>query len=261
MKKIDLNCDLGESFGAYTIGMDEQVIPLISSCNIACGYHASDPLVMRRTVELAKEAGIGIGAHPGFPDLMGFGRRNLNISPEEAGAYITYQLGALHAFARSAGVRLQHVKPHGALYNMAGKDPALADAIAQAVRAFDPELILLGLAGSESIKAARKIGLSAASEVFADRAYMPDGSLMPRSRAGAVIKDEDEAIRRVIRMVKEHRVTACDGTDIEIVPDSVCVHGDNEKALVFVTRIRSALEAEGIGIAPLTEVCASRVIR
>ena len=251
MVKVDLNCDLGESFGAYTIGMDDKVIPLISSCNIACGYHASDPLVMKKTVALAGQAGIGIGAHPGFPDLMGFGRRNMNVSPDEAAAYVTYQLGALHAFARSAGYSLQHVKPHGALYNMAGKDYKLALAIAKAVQKFDPSLILMGLAGSESIRAARDIGLTAASEVFADRAYMPDGSLVPRSREGAVIHDEEEAIRRVVRMVKEHRVRAIDGTDIEIVPDSVCVHGDNVKALTFVTRIRAALEAKGVDIAPL----------
>ena len=254
MIKVDLNCDLGESFGAYTIGMDEKVIPLISSCNIACGFHASDPVVMRNTVRLAREAGIGIGAHPGYPDLMGFGRRELKISPDEAGAYIAYQLGALYAFARSAGVRIQHVKPHGAFYNTAGKDYALALAIARAVQAFDPELILLGLAGSESVKAAQDIGLPVAREVFADRAYMPDGSLMPRGREGAVIHDEEEAIRRVVRMVKEHKVTACDGTDIEIIPDSICVHGDNEKALTFVTQIRAALEAEGVGIAPLAEI-------
>ena len=254
MAKVDLNSDLGESFGAYTIGMDDKVIPLISSCNIACGYHASDPLVMAKTISLAKEAGIGIGAHPGFPDLMGFGRRNMNVSPAEAAAYVTYQLGALYAFARSAGVQLQHVKPHGALYNMAGKDHALALAIAKAVQAFDPSLILMGLAGSESVKAAEEIGLPVAREVFADRAYMPDGSLMPRGREGAVIHDENEAIRRVIRMVKEHKVTACDGTDIEIVPDSICVHGDNVKALTFVTQIRSALKEEGVEIAPLSEI-------
>ena len=253
MTKIDLNCDLGESFGAYTMGMDERVIPLISSCNIACGYHASDPLVMRKTVAMAKEAGIGIGAHPGFPDLMGFGRRNMAVSPEEAAAYITYQLGALYAFAKSMHTRLQHVKPHGALYNMAGKDYRLALAIAKAVKDFDPSLILMGLSGSESVRAAEEIGIPVAREVFADRAYMPDGSLVPRSMEGAMIRDENEAIRRVIRMVKEHKVTAIDGTDIEIVPDSVCVHGDNEKALTFVTQIRSALEAEGIGIAPLSK--------
>jgi len=254
MTKIDLNCDLGESFGAYTMGMDERVIPLISSCNIACGYHASDPLVMRKTVAMAKEAGIGIGAHPGFPDLMGFGRRNMAVSPEEAAAYITYQLGALYAFAKSMHTRLQHVKPHGALYNMAGKDYKLALAIAKAVKDFDPSLILMGLSGSESVRAAEEIGIPIAREVFADRAYMPDGSLVPRSMEGAMIRDENEAIRRVIRMVKEHKVTAIDGTDIEIVPDSVCVHGDNEKALTFVTQIRSALEAEGIEIAPLSKI-------
>ena len=251
MVKIDLNCDLGESFGAYTIGMDDKVIPLISSCNIACGYHASDPLVMKKTVEMAAKAGIGIGAHPGFPDLMGFGRRNMNISPAEASAYVTYQLGALYAFARSAGVKLQHVKPHGALYNMAGKNYDLALAIAKAVQSFDPSLILMGLAGSQSVKAAQDIGLPVANEVFADRAYTPDGSLMPRTMEGAVIHDERLAISRVVRMVMEHKVTACDGTDIEIIPDSVCVHGDNVKALAFVTEIRKALEAEGVTIAPL----------
>ena len=254
MAKVDLNCDLGESFGAYTIGMDEKVIPLISSCNIACGFHASDPEVMKKTIALAKKAGIGIGAHPGFPDLMGFGRRNLNVSPAEAAAYITYQLGALFGFAKSAGVKIQHVKPHGALYNMAGKNYDLALAIAKAVQDFDPEIILLGLSGSESIKAAQDIGLPAAREVFADRAYMPDGSLMPRTMEGAVIHDEKVAIERVIRMVKEHKITAADGNDIVIVPDSICVHGDNEKALAFVTQIRAALEAEGVEIAPLAEI-------
>jgi UPF0271 protein len=185
---------------------------------------------------------------------MGFGRRNLNVSPAEAGAYVTYQLGALYAFAKSAGVKIQHVKPHGALYNMAAKDYALALAIAEAVKAFDPSLILLGLSGSKSVRAAQDIGLPSAGEVFADRAYMPDGSLMPRSMEGAVIRDEGEAIRRVVRMVKEGKVTACDGTDIGIVPDSICVHGDNAKALTFVTQIRSALEAEGIQIASLSDI-------
>lgn len=254
MAKVDLNCDLGESFGAYTMGMDDKVIPLISSCNIACGYHASDPLVMQKTIAMAKEAGIGIGAHPGYPDLMGFGRRNMTVSPAEAGAYVTYQLGALYAFAKSAGMKLQHVKPHGALYNMAGKDYKLALAIAKAVQAFDPSLILMGLAGSESVKAAKDIGLPVAQEVFADRAYMPDGSLVPRSREGAVIHDEELAISRVVCMVKENKVETIDGVDIEIVPDSICVHGDNEKALTFVTQIRKALAAEGVEIAPLSKI-------
>ena len=249
--KVDLNSDIGESFGRYTLGMDSQIIPLISSCNIACGYHAGDPDVMNKTVKLAKEAGIAIGAHPGYPDLMGFGRRNLVVSPQEAADYITYQLGALYGFAKSNGMKIQHVKPHGAFYNMAGKDYNLALAIAKAIQAFDPEIICLALAGSESVKAAKDIGLPVAQEVFADRAYMPDGSLVPRSRPDAMITDENEAIERVVRMVKEHRVTAVNGEDIEIIPDSICVHGDNAKALAFVSNIRTRLEAEGVTIAPL----------
>ena len=256
MPKIDLNCDLGESFGTYKLGMDDKVIPLISSCNIACGFHASDPAVMKKTVAMAKEAGIGIGAHPGFPDLMGFGRRNMKVTPSEAAEYITYQLGALYGFAKSAGVAIQHVKPHGALYNMAGADYDLALAIAKAIQDFDPEIILLGLSGSQSIKAAQDIGLPCAKEVFADRGYMPDGSLMPRSLEGAVIKDENEAIERVLRMVLENKITACDGNDIDIIPESVCVHGDNEKALEFVSKIRAALEKEGIEICPMADVIA-----
>ena len=169
MNKVDLNCDLGESFGRYTLGMDEEVIPLVSSANIACGYHASDPVVMERTVGLATGAGIGIGAHPGFPDLMGFGRRNMNVTPAEAKAYVTYQLGALYGFCRSKGVKLQHVKPHGALYNMAGKDAKLAEAIVEAVYEFDSDIILLGLSGSEMIRAAQRKGLRCANEFFADR--------------------------------------------------------------------------------------------
>ena len=251
MIKVDLNSDIGESFGRYKLGMDEQIIPLISSCNVACGYHAGDPTVMNNTLKMAKEAGIAIGAHPGYPDLMGFGRRNMVVSPQEAADYITYQLGALYGFAKSNGMKIQHVKPHGAFYNMAGKDYNLALAIAKAIQAFDPEIICLALAGSESVRAARDIGLPVAQEVFADRAYMPDGSLVPRSRPDAMITDENEAIERVVRMVKEHRVTAVNGEDIEIIPDSICVHGDNAKALAFVSNIRTRLEAEGVVIAPL----------
>ncbi|MDO4490923.1 MAG: 5-oxoprolinase subunit PxpA [Lachnospiraceae bacterium] len=254
MVKIDLNSDIGESFGRYTLGMDDQIIPLISSCNIACGYHAADPMVMDKTVKLAKEAGIAIGAHPGYPDLMGFGRRNMVVTPEEGAAYVTYQLGALYGFAKKHGMKIQHVKPHGALYNMAGKDYELALAIAKAIQAFDPELICLALAGSQSVKAARDIGLPVAQEVFADRAYMPDGSLVPRSRPDSMITDEKLAIERVVRMVKEHKVTAVDGQDIEIIPDSICVHGDNAKALAFVSEIRSTLESEGVVIASIEDV-------
>ena len=254
MNQIDLNCDLGESFGAYTIGMDEQVIPYISSANIACGYHASDPVVMRKTVKLAQKNGIGIGAHPGFPDLMGFGRRNMNVSPDEAKAYIQYQLGALYAFCRAAGATLSHVKAHGALYNMAGKDYKLARAICEGILEFDENLILLALSGSEMIRAANDTGLKVASEVFADRAYEEDGSLVARTKPGSMITDEDEAIHRVVRMAKEGKVQSVSGKDIPISADSVCVHGDNAKALEFVQKIRTALTAEGIRILPLSQI-------
>ena len=258
MMKVDLNSDIGESFGRYTLGMDREIIARISSCNVACGYHAGDPMVMDQTVKLAKEANAAIGAHPGYPDLMGFGRRNMAVPPAETANYVTYQIGALSAFAKANGMTLQHVKPHGAMYNMAGKDYALALAISKAIQDFDPSLICLALAGSESVRAARDIGLPVAQEAYADRAYMPDGSLVPRSRPDSMITDEEEAIRRVVRMVTEHRVTAVTGEDIEIVPDSICVHGDNQKALAFVSRIRSALEAEGVVIAPLSEVLRDR---
>ena len=252
MYYVDLNSDLGESFGSYKIGNDEGVIPLISSANVACGAHAGDPDVMAKTAELCKKSGISMGAHPGFFDLMGFGRRNMSVSPAEAKNLITYQIGALDAFAKSKGIKLCHVKPHGALYNMAAKDKKLAMAIAEAVYEYNPKLILLGLSGSEMLKAAEEIGLPYAAEVFADRAYEDDGTLVARSKPGAMITDEDEAVSRVIRMIKEHRVTSITGKEIEISPASVCVHGDSEKALLFVKKIRAAFAAEGIEIKPLS---------
>jgi len=251
MQKIDLNCDLGESFGAYTIGMDSEVIPFITSANIACGFHASDPLVMSDTVMLCKARGVAVGAHPGFPDLMGFGRRNMDVSPAEVKAYIIYQIGALAAFCTANGVRLSHVKPHGALYNMAGKDIALARAICEGIQSVDPSLILLGLSGSKMLEAAEELGLKAAREVFADRGYEEDGSLVKRGKPGAMITDEDEAIARVIRMVKDRKVKAITGKDINIQADSVCVHGDGAKALEFVQKIGKALIDAGISLAPL----------
>ncbi|MCI1956528.1 MAG: LamB/YcsF family protein [Oscillospiraceae bacterium] len=254
MNQIDLNCDLGESFGHYTIGMDGEVIPCISSANVACGFHASDPVVMSETVSLAKKYGVGIGAHPGFPDLMGFGRRKMDVKPQEAKAYVQYQIGALSAFCRAAGVPLVHVKPHGALYNMAGKDYALAKAICEGILEVDGRLILLALSGSQMLKAAQDTGLRAASEVFADRAYEEDGSLVARTKPGAMITDEGEAIRRVVRMIKEGKVTSVTGKDIPIRADSVCVHGDNARALEFVRKIRAALTAEGIRILPLSQI-------
>ena len=254
MFRVDLNSDLGESFGRYTIGMDDKIIPMITSANVACGYHASDPVVMNKTLAMAKEAGIRVGAHPGFPDLMGFGRRNLSVSQEEAKAYTLYQLGALDAFCRINGLKMQHVKPHGALYNMAAKDYELSKAICEAIKEFDQELIVLALSGGELAHAAKDMGLRTALEVFADRAYEEDGTLVNRRKEGAMITDETLAISRVVRMIKEKKVTAITGKDIPIQADSVCVHGDGEKALAFVEKIRAALQDEDIEICSLDEI-------
>ena len=248
MPHIDLNCDLGESFGAYTIGMDEKVIPFITSANVACGFHAGDPLVMQRTVALCKQSGAAVGAHPGFPDLQGFGRRQMKLTPAEAKACVQYQIGALKAFCDAAGVPLHHVKPHGALYNMAAKDPALAAAICRAVQAAAPSAVLLALSGSEMVKAAHAIGLPVASEVFADRGYKPDGTLVPRGTPGAMIEDEDTAIARVLQMAKQGTVQADDGSIVALQADSVCVHGDGPKALAFVQKISAALPASGVEV-------------
>lgn len=254
MFKVDLNADLGESFGAYTIGMDQDVLKYISSANVACGYHAGDPLVMQSTVASAAGAGVAVGAHPGYPDLMGFGRRNMTVSPEEAKAYIKYQIGALLAFTKSCGIKMQHVKPHGAFYNMAAVNEALAVAICEGIREVDQDLILLGLAGSQHIKAAEKVGLRCASEVFADRGYMEDGTLVPRKLPGAMVHDKQIAIARTIRMVKEGCVETITGKVIPIRADSICVHGDNPDAVGFVREIRARLEGEGIAVASIADV-------
>ena len=251
---VDLNSDLGESFGAYTIGMDEQVLRHISSANVACGWHAGDPEVMERTVRAAAAAKTAVGAHPGYPDLMGFGRRNMALSPDQARTAVVYQVGALQAFARAQGLPLQHVKPHGALYNTAARDMALALAICEGVKSVAPDAIILGLAGSCLLKAAQQTGLRWASEVFADRAYLSDGSLVPRSKPGAVITDRDAAIRRAVRMVKEGTVTSADGGDLPILAHSICVHGDNPEAVAFVEAIRAALISEGVKVGNLNEV-------
>lgn len=251
MYKVDLNCDLGESFGNYKIGCDDEVIPFISSANIACGFHASDPVVMDKTVEMAKRCGISVGAHPGFPDLMGFGRRKMDITPHEAKVMLQYQIGALDAFCKAHNIKMSHVKPHGALYNMAGKDIELSLAICEGIKSLNPNLILLGLSGSKMIEAAKMTGIKYASEVFADRAYNDDGSLVDRKKNGAVITDEDEAIKRVIQMVKEGRVKSINGNDIKIEAQSICIHGDNIKALEFAKKIRHSLEYENIEILSL----------
>jgi 5-oxoprolinase (ATP-hydrolysing) subunit A len=252
LNKIDLNSDVGESFGNYKLGLDEQVIPLISSANIACGFHAGDPSVMKHTVALAKENGVALGAHPGFPDLVGFGRRSLDASLEEIKDFVTYQIGALQAFAVAQGLKLQHVKPHGALYNMAVRNPDIWQAVAEAVAAVDRHLILFVLAGSnrrdlEAMAAAN--GIRMAFEFFGDRAYNPDGSLVSRKEAGAVIHDRQAVAAKVLKMVKEGRVVCRDGSEIEMTADTICVHGDNPAAVELVKNIRASLQAAGVEIA------------
>ena len=254
MHAIDLNSDLGESFGAYTLGMDEKLMEYITSANVACGWHAGDPLVMQKTIRAAAKNGVAVGAHPGYPDLMGFGRREIKITPEEAYTYVLYQLGALDAFARTEGVKIQHVKPHGALYNQACKDEKLAGAICRATQAFDRELIVLAPYNSAFRTAAETIGQPFAGEFFADRAYLPDGSLVPRSQPGAVIHDADEACRRVLQMAREGTVTCLDGTELTMRCVSVCVHGDNAEALATVKKIRGALEDDGVLLRAMKEL-------
>jgi UPF0271 protein len=250
---VDLNSDVGESFGTYKLGLDEDVLRYVSSVNIACGWHAGDPMVMEKTVALAKENKLGIGAHPGFPDLIGFGRRNMVITPKEARNYLIYQIGALAAFTQAAGTSLQHIKLHGAFYNMVSADAVLAREVAKAIYDVNKDLIVLALAGSELVKAAKELGLKVAEEVFADRAYNSNGSLVSRKLPGSVIHDKDLAIERVKRMVAEGKVTAIDGTDIAINADSICVHGDNPEAVAFVKLIRERLEADGVQVKSIKE--------
>lgn len=248
MYQIDLNCDLGESFGRYKLGMDEEVLAYISSANIACGYHASDPVIMEKTVHLAKKNGVHIGAHIGFPDLLGFGRRNMSLSHEEARTYTIYQIGALLAFCMASKVSLSHVKPHGAFYNMAAKDLDLSYAICEGIASIDPKIALLGLSNSQMEVAAKAVGIPFKQEVFADRAYEDDGSLVARSKHSAMIEDENCAVKRVVQMIKRGTVTSIHGKEVELKADSVCVHGDSEKALEFVKLIHETLEKEGIKI-------------
>lgn len=248
-KIIDFNCDLGESFGTYKMGLDEQLMPYISSANIACGFHAGDPVWMERTVRLAEEAGVAIGAHPGLPDLMGFGRREIQMAPEELRSYVIYQVGALQAFTGKK--RLQHVKPHGALYNMGVADGNIARTVAEAVREVDADLILVGLAGSAWIEAGRQAGLKVASEVFADRALNPDGSLVPRSQPGAVIRDTEKVVAASLKMVTEGKATAINGQEIPLRADTICLHGDTEGAVALARNLREAMEAAGVKVLPL----------
>jgi UPF0271 protein len=246
--RVDLNCDMGESFGAYRMGTDEDILQYVTSANIACGFHAGDPATMRKTVTLALEKGIAIGAHPGLPDLTGFGRRNMEISPQEAFDMVVYQIGALYGFVKAEGGKIQHVKPHGALYNMAAKSMELSQAIAGAIYKVDSELILFGLSGSELVKAGEAIGLRTASEVFADRTYQKDGSLTPRRQPHALLTDDQKAIDQVIRMVKEGKVLSQQGIDIVIQADTVCIHGDGLHALSFARQIRERLNNSDVTV-------------
>lgn len=250
MPSVDLNCDLGESFGRYTLGLDDQVIPLVSSVNVACGMHAGDPVVMNRTVKAAAAAGIAIGAHPGYPDLQGFGRRNMALSPDEAYSFVLYQISALQGFCIANGTRLHHVKPHGQLYNTAAKDRALADAIAAAVHDFDPNLVLVALAGGKLVEAGRDAGLTVAEEFFADRNYNDDGSLVSRALPNAVLADEEFAVSRVVTAITTGRIGSVNGASIEVHPDTICTHGDNEHALEFIRGLRKALAEANIEIKP-----------
>jgi UPF0271 protein len=246
---IDLNADLGESFGRWTLGLDTDVMKSVTSANVACGFHAGDPSVIRRTVRLARDAGVAVGAHPGLPDLVGFGRREIAVSTADAEDLVLYQTGALAVIARAEGVRLQHVKPHGALYNMAVRDRALADAVARAVIACDPSLLLYAPPGTELFRAAEAAGLSAVPEGFADRAYEPDGTLTPRGRPGAVITSLDYVIERAVRMAREGVVRAIDGTEIPMRVRTICTHGDTPGSAEMTSRLRAGLEAAGIAVA------------
>ena len=250
--RIDLNSDLGESFGPWPMGDDPALMANISSANVACGFHAGDPGTMRATVALAKNTGVAVGAHPGFPDLVGFGRREIKATPREVEDFVVYQVAALAGIAAAQGVRLQHVKAHGALYNMACRDRGLAEAIARAVVGFDRSLILFGLPNSELITAGRAAGLNVAAEVFADRAYEPNGSLASRQKAGSVIHDQAAVVARAIRMVRERRVVATDGSEISLEADTICLHGDTPRAAELARAVRAGLESAGVKVKSLS---------
>jgi 5-oxoprolinase (ATP-hydrolysing) subunit A len=248
--RIDLNADVGESLGAWPMGDDARLIPLVTSVSVACGFHAGDPLTIERTIRIAAAAGVAVGAHPGYPDLVGFGRRDLAMAPDELEAAIVYQVGAVAAFARDAGTELRHVKPHGALYNAAAREPRLAETIARAVRRCSAELVLYGLAGSAMLDAGRAAGLTVAAEAFPDRAYEPDGSLRARSRDGAVLTDSVAVAARAVGMVTRGTVEAWDGSLVELAADTLCLHGDTPGAVEHARSVRAALEQAGVTLGP-----------
>lgn len=246
---IDFNCDMGESFGMYKMGFDEEVIKHITSANIACGFHAGDPMWMNHTVKLAEDNNVAIGAHPAFPDLNGFGRRNMSLTPDEVKNDLKYQIGALQAF--TSGKKLQHVKPHGAMYNMAVNDEDLARAICESILEVDPDMILLALAGSRWVEIAEDMGLRVAREIFADRALNPDGTLVSRSKPGSVIHDIEEVVENSLKMVTEGKARAITGDEIEVQADSLCLHGDTPGAVDMAKSLKIALEREGVEIKPV----------
>lgn len=248
---VDFNCDMGESFGAYKLGLDEEVIKHVTSVNVAAGFHAGDPNWMAKTVRMAESHGVAVGAHPAYPDLAGFGRRDMALSPDEVRNAVTYQIGALAGFAR--GHRLQHVKPHGAMYNKAVRDAAEAGAIIDAVKAYDPSLILVVLAGSQWEQLARKSGLKVAREAYSDRAITPQGTLVPRSQPGAVIHDEVAVVERTVKIACEGKVVAVDGSEIEFRADTICLHGDTPGAVKLAEEIRRELGRAGVDVKPMRE--------
>jgi UPF0271 protein len=251
--RADLNADVGESFGAYSLGQDPALMRVITSASVACGFHAGDPGIMRATVALAKRHGVAVGAHPSFPDLQGFGRRAMSMTAREVEDLALYQIGALAAIAAAEGLRLQHVKAHGALYNMAAQDRRLADALARAAATFDANIVFFGLAGSELVAAGERAKLRTAREGFADRAYRSDGSLVPRDQPGAVIHDADVVAARAVRMIREREVETIDGQRLAIHADTICLHGDTPGAAAIAARIRGALETAGVVVMPIAQ--------
>jgi UPF0271 protein len=249
VKKIDINCDMGESYGAWKMGADAEVMPFISSANVACGFHGGDPATIRQTVKLAVDHGVAIGAHPSLPDLQGFGRRVMKISPQDMYDLVVYQAGAVEAFARAAGARLHHVKCHGALYNMAAIDEGLAEAMARAVKDLGGAVILYALSNSVMMTVGKKQGLHVAGEVFADRGYSDDGTLAPRGKPGAMIEDANVAAERALAMIEKGYVTSLSGKPVPVSPDTLCLHGDQPGAVSFAKAIRKAFSEHGISVA------------
>ncbi len=254
MKFLNLNADLGESFGPWDMGSDDAMLGIVNSANVACGYHAGDPLVMLKTVARARENAVSVGAHPGFPDLQGFGRRRMDIPLAELEAMVIYQIGALDACARAQGTRVTHVKPHGALSNIACAERKVADAIARAVHRLDPAMILLAPAASQLIAAGRGMGLPVVEEIFADRAYMDDGNLVPRSQPGAIVHGAEASLQHVMRMVEESALISINGKRIPVNPQSICVHGDNADAVATAQAIRDGLLGAGYALKAISEL-------